>query len=135
MDAEVELCGIDEAHVKEYVKKFVQSEQRVERVLEQANEIFLNPKDTISRCSQFYTPMFLNIIGTFHKKQTNEIPNQATHTSLNAILDRVLDREAVRITGKIASDKVKEMTTTLGKLAWKGLNDLQGITQVFKGFL
>ena len=38
---------------------------------------------------------------------------------LNAILDRVLDREAVRNTGKIASDKVKEMTTTLGKLTWK----------------
>ena len=133
MDAEVELCGIDEAHVKEYVKKFVQSQQRVEEILEKAKEIFLNPTETISRCSQFYTPMFLNMIGTFCKKQTNKIPKRATIP--HAILDRVLDREAVRNTGETANDKVKELTSTLGKLAWEGLNDLDGITQVFKGFI
>ena len=133
VDAEVELCGIDEAHVKEYVKKFVQSEQRVEGVLKQAKEIFLNSEDTIGQCSQFYTPVFLNMVGTFNKKQTNEMPKRVT--ILHAILDRVLNREAVRKIGENASDKVEELTLTLGKLAWEGMNALDGITQVFKGFI
>ena len=130
MDAEVELYGIDETHVKEYVKKFVQSEQRVEGVLKQVKEIFLNPKDTISQCSQFYTPMFLNMIGTFYTKHDNEFPKRAR--ILQVILDGILDREAVRNTGETASEKVKELSTTLGKLAWKGLNDPDDTRQVSK---
>ena len=133
MDAEVELCGIDEAHVKEYVKKFVHGEQRIEGVLKQVKEIFLNPKDTFGQCSQFYTSMFLNMIGTFYTKHANEIPKRAR--ILQAILDGILDREAVRNTGETASEKVKELATTLGKLVWEGLNDPDGIRQVFKEFI
>ena len=121
MDAEVEVCGIDDTHVKEYMKKFFPSEQRVDEILEEAKEKFLSLKDKCGPCEQFHTPVFLNMIGTFLLRQGNKVYKRAS--TLQVILDRIIDREAVRNTREIATDelkaKAKETIALLGKLAWE----------------
>ena len=74
-------------------------------------------------------PVFLNIICSLLAGKSKPDCTQKAKL-MQTLVDRYLDRESIRVTGKKA-DKVKQILVKLKKLAWDGLADTEGPRKMF----
>ena len=120
MDDEIRIHGLDledsidvnYLHESGFLSKGV--EGRAARI-----GIAMNEYDKL-----FEVPAYLNMLCTILLKEVS--PIQTKCTAMQAIIDRVIDREAIRETGETATEERKESLSNLGKLAWIGLADPGG---------
>ena len=118
MDAEVEIKGFNGQNVEKYVTLCLGSTQKKDELLENAEISGLgSPKDW----GILTVPIFLHIICILF---ICNLPLPKTTTGLlQAIVDRCIDREAIRAKGQKAVDGAKRALYNLGKLAWQGLRE------------
>ena len=117
MDVEAEITGFDNQRVEEYATKYLGSRAKCKELLENAErcEIF----NCILDYGILRIPILLHMICflfnlkvSFHKRKTG---------ILSDIVDRCIDWETIRKTGKKNMKDVKAAVIKLGKLAMKGL--------------
>ena len=124
MDAEAEINGFDKKNVESYINKVV-SDGQTKELLEQAVSVGLCHKvfgQLVYKNDSILTiPILLHMICIlFWSKQI--LPNSVLGI-VQAIVDRCMDREAIRAKGKKAEQMAEEALIRLGKLAWDGLNE------------
>ena len=126
MDAEAEILGFDESKVEEYISKFLENADKTEMLLSQAhqNNLCLYNKDYgyFFGFSLMKIPILLHMICMLFACNL-ALPSSQTGM-LQAIVDRCIDREAIRAKGQKAIDKSIDALFKLGKLAWQGLSQL-----------
>ena len=124
MDAEAEILGFDESKVEEYISKFLENADKTKMLLSQAhqNNLCLYNKDYgyFFGFSLMKIPILLHMICMLFACNL-ALPSSQTGI-LQAIVDRCIDREAIRAKGQKAVDKTKQALFKLGNLAWQGLN-------------
>ena len=124
MDAEAEINGFDKKNVESYISKVVPDGQTKD-LLEQAVSVGLCHKvldQLVYKNNSILTvPILLHMICIlFLNKRI--LPNSVLGI-IQAIVDRCMDREAIRAKGKKAEQRVDQALIRLGKLAWDGLNE------------
>ena len=115
MDAELEILGLDQLDIEEYITKSLGSKDKADHFLNQAQTIDLG----ISCHDIFRTPIFLNIFTTLLTKWRCGVETKTT--ALQGILNRFIDREAFRTNRATAKDDFSSYITGLERLAWIGL--------------
>ena len=123
MDAEAEIHGFDKKNTETYISKVVPDSQ-TKNLLEQAVSVGLCHKvlgQIVYKNDSILTvPILLHMICIlFHNKQI--LPSSILGI-IQAMVDRCMDREAVRAKGRKAEQRADEALLRLGKLAWVGLN-------------
>ena len=124
MDEIVEICGLKEETIKRYLTKTLCDSEKSEEFLHQAESMGFGMKNSL-----FQNPLFLNMLCTSIEK----IPKATQSRSgiLQAILAKVIDREAIRMTGQKAPADVEQTVIKLGELAWEGLKNLDNMKLCF----
>ena len=77
----------------------------------------------------FEVPAYLNMLCMILLKELS--PVQTKCAAMQAIIDRVIDREAIRETVEAATEDRKQSLLNLGKLAWTRASDPNGSRQGF----
>ena len=129
MDAEVEIHGFDEAGIKQYMTQCVGSAERTEELLKQAvrsglceeHEYVNLAQDGLQgTCIKDYgiltIPILVNMIIVLFLSNLT-LPDTKGGI-MEAIVDRCIDREAIRAKGQKAVDEVKQTLIKLG--SWPG---------------
>ena len=129
MDAEVEIRGFDAHSVKNYIYQYMEDERKAVELLKKTEEgmPFYN--------SLFNVPMQLNMICSLFEGTTSALPRTRTGI-LGSIVQKCVNREAIRSKDKKAINKVRESFNLkswpthiskaflkLGELAWEKLNE------------
>ena len=124
MDEIVEIRGLKEETIKRYLTKTLCDGEKSEEFLHQAESMGFRMKNSL-----FQNPLFLNMLCTSIEK----IPKATQSRSgiLQAILTKVIDREAIRMTGQKAPADVEQTVIELGELAWQGLKNLDNMKLCF----
>ena len=131
MDAEAIINGFDKKNVEAYLVKYLGSEGSKKRLLNQAisNGLcegyvhFPVGDDKKIICIDFgmlAVPILLNMICVLFLCNLT-LPSTRTGI-LQAIVDRLIDRESIRMRGQKAVDRLEQILIKLGKVAWQGLN-------------
>ena len=124
MDTEVEICGFAGENALEYVTKTIGNEKEAETMLEQVGEKGLchwDGKNTFFlELSFLHIPIFLHMICVMFRTGKN-LPDTSTRI-LQAIVDRCIQREAIRGDLQRTAESVQRALFNLGKLAWGVLN-------------
>ena len=116
MDAEVEIKGFNGQNVEKYATLCLGSTQKKDDLLEEAELAGLCSSDDWGILT---VPIFLHIVCILF---ICNLPLPKTRTGLlQAIVDRCIDREAIRTKGRTAVDSAKRALYNLGRLAWQGL--------------
>ena len=116
MDAEVEVKGFDGQSVEKYMILSLGSEEKKSELLTKARIAGLgSPNDW----GILTVPIFLHIICILFLSH-KPLPGTITGL-LKAIVEKCIDREAIRARGQKAVDGAKRALFNLGKLAWQGL--------------
>ena len=115
MDAELEILGLDQVDIEEYITKSLGSKDKSDHFLNQAQTIDLS----VSRHDIFRTHIFLNLFTTLLIKWRCGVETKTT--ALQGILNRFIDREAFRTNRTTAKDDFNSYLTGLERLAWHGL--------------
>ena len=124
MDEEIEIRGLEEYY--DYLDIYSKSGIGNYEVWKRAREVDIDmtwPHDL------FEVPTYFNILCAILFKELS--PIQTKCAAIQAIINRVIDREAIRETGETATDERKQSFQILGKLAWTGLSDLDGPRKCF----
>ena len=124
MDEEIEIRGLEEYY--DYLDIYSKSGIGNYEVWERAREVGIDmtwPHDL------FEVPTYLNILCAILFKELS--PIQTKCAAIQAIINRVIDREAIRETGETARDERKQSFQSLGKLVWTKLSDLDGPRKCF----
>ena len=123
MDAEVEIHGFQGNDVIKFMTQSLGNEQKTRQLVEEAaskglcNSLGQGGFDF--RFSLLTIPFLLNMVCfLFNFKMT--LPKTTTGI-MDAVVNRCLDREAIRAKGKKAVESAKRVLLRLGKLAWQGL--------------
>ena len=116
MDAEVEIKGFNDKNVEKYMTLCLGSTQKKDELLKEARiSGLISPYDW----GILKIPLFLHIACVLF---ISNLPLPKTSAGLlNAIVNRCIDREAIRTKGQKAVDSAKRALCNLGKLAWQGL--------------
>ncbi len=116
MDAEAEIKGFSEENVPVYISKFFGSKGEAEDLLEEAlnNDLIQSTDYRILKI-----PLLLNMICVLYSTN-EELPSTKTEV-YEAIVERCMNREALRQKGQKAMDSADQALVRLGKLAWEGL--------------
>ena len=118
MDGEVEIRGFDGKNIDKYMELFLGSAEKRTELLTKARIAGLGKPDYWGILT---VPIFLHIICILFLSHE---PLPRTKTGLlKAMVDKCIDREAIRIRGQKAEDSTKRTLYNLGKLAWQGLNE------------
>ena len=125
MDAEAEIKGFDEINVEAYITRSLGSEEKTKDLLKQARNCKLIGSWDYGILA---IPILLNMVCVLFKCNKS-LPSTRTGIA-QAIVDRCIDREAIRAKGQKAVDSAKQALYNLGKLAWQGLNE-PGMKLVF----
>ena len=124
MDAEFEIEGFDGTNIHKYIKRSVGSEEQADELLSEAVDkklCFPNDQEGYDFTESFLMiPMLLNIICNLFRNNIS-LPKTKTET-IESLVNKVIDREAIRAKGKKAVKSAEQALRNLGKLAWKGLN-------------
>ena len=135
MDAEAVINGFDGKNVKAYLVKYLGSEANKVKLLAQAvlNGICKRSCCAISTVGNdgeeeisiidyglLAIPILLTMICVLFLYDW-KLPSTKTEI-LKAIVNRLINREAIRNSGKKAVDRLEQVLIKLGKLAWQGLN-------------
>ena len=118
MDAEAEIKGFDEINVEAYITRSLGSEEKTKDLLKQARNCKLIGSWDYGILT---IPILLNMVCVLFKCNKS-LPSTRTGIA-QAIVDRCIDREAIRAEGQKAVDSAKQALYNLGKLAWHGLNE------------
>ena len=120
MDAEADICGFDEENIKCYIEKLLDSTTKANELLEQAKQTGLRlTEDYKYGKTLLRIPILLNMICILFSV-SSALPETLTGI-VQAIVDRCMDREALRTRGVKAEEAAKQALLNLGKLAWQGL--------------
>ena len=140
MDAEVVINGFDEKNTEAYLVKYLSSEENKVKLLKQAvcnglcHQHFVavvddDDDDDDDEEEEEFTirwnygllsiPILLNMTCVLFLSNFN-LPSTRTGI-LQAIVDRLINREAIRNRGQKAVDLLEQVLIKLGKLAWQGL--------------
>ena len=124
MDAEAEIHGFDKKNIETYICKVVPDGQ-TKNLLEQACTVGLCHKvlgQFVYKSDSILTvPILLHMICIlFLSKRI--LPNSVLGI-IQAIVDRCMEREVIRVKGKKAEQRADQALARLGKLAWIGLNE------------
>ena len=116
MSREVEIKGFNEENVETYTTACLESSEKKDELLEKARAAGLgDPQDW----GLLTVPIFLQIVCILF---LSNLPLPKTRAGLlQAIVDRCMNREAIRLKGKKAEESAKKALYKLGKLAWEGL--------------
>ena len=123
MDAEFEIQGFAGNSIQKYIKRSVGSDENADKLLKEAvaNEL-CSPDDEEEydfTGSFLMIPMLLNIICNLFRNNIS-LPKTKTET-IESLVNKVIDREAIRARGKKDVKTAERALNNLGKLAWKGL--------------
>ena len=107
MDTEVEIRGFNESDVEAYVYKYMENDQKAEKLLKQAG----------GEAKTFYKsflsiPMQLNMVCCLFEGDALSLPSSRTEL-LGRIIQRCINREAIRAKGH------KAIRMSMQCLAWK----------------
>ena len=129
MDAEFEIEGFDGTNIQKYIKRSVESEDKADELLSEAVDKELcspDEQDGYDFTDSFLViPMLLNIICNLFRSNIS-LPKTKTET-IESVVNKAIDREAIRAKGKKAVKSAEQAPRNLGKLAWKGLNARKSI--------
>ena len=117
MDAEVEIRGFDSTNIKSYVSRSLGGEEIAEKLLDQVEQTGL----IVFSESILAIPILLHMICVLFVCNMS-LPKTKTGI-IQAIVNRCMDREAIRARGQKAVDTANQALYNLGKLAWQGLNE------------
>ena len=126
MDAEAVINGFDKKNIKAYMVKYLGSKDDRKKLLDQAARKGLceayEVDGEILCCDvgMLAIPILLNMICVLFLCNLT-LPSTRSGI-LQAIVDRLIDRESIRMRGKKAVDRLEQTLIKLGKLAWEGLN-------------
>ena len=126
MDAEAEIIGFNEKSVKNYITSLLGSEEMADALVHQAKEsnLITGQGKHTEDWGILNVPILLNMLCVLFK---GNLALPATLTGImQAIVDRCIDREAIRVRGQKAVDSAKSVLYNLGKLAWQGLHNPAG---------
>ena len=117
MDAEAEIRGFDSKNIKTYVHRSLGCHKKAEELLGLAVETGLKSilRDIMT------IPILLHMICVLFMTSMS-LPKTKTEI-IKAIVNRCVDREAIRAKGQKAVDSVNQALYNLGKLAWQGLKE------------
>ena len=118
MDAELEIRGFSSYNVTKYVEMHLGSRGREFELFQQTERAGLR---TSFNDGILAVPIFLHMICVLFLCNLT-LPETKTGI-LQAIVDRCMDREAIRARGEKAVNDAKRALYNLGKLAWEGLNE------------
>ena len=124
MDVEFEMKGFDGNGIERYIAKTMASDDvKSEQLLEEAaaNELCLPDGEGgyIYDVGFLMIPLLLNMIcSLFLSKKT--LPRTKTGL-IDSIVNKIIDREAIRAKGKKALASANTALLQIGKLAWQGL--------------
>ena len=121
MDAEAEIQGFDSPGIRNYVKRSLGNDEKANRLMRQAKDSDLYNDQRELSGTILIIPIILNMICVLFKFHQT-LPDTKTGI-VQAIVDRCIDREAIRAKGQKAVDSAKRIMYNLGKLAWQGLNE------------
>ena len=135
LDAEAEIRGFDSKNVKTYVHRSLGCHEKAEELLEQVVQRGLMTTTEISRIIQargqrglidifksiMTIPILLHMICVLFVCNKS-LPKTKTGI-IQAIVNRCMDREAIRAKGQKAVDSADQALYNLGKLAWQGLKE------------
>ena len=129
MDTEVEIRGFSESSVEAYTYKYMENEQKAEKLLKQAGDKREYFYQTFLRI-----PMQLNMVCSLFEVDNSSLPSSRTEL-LGRIVQRCINREAIRVKSCKVIGEVKalfilenlprELAQTflkLGELSWQKLN-------------
>ena len=114
MDAEVEIRGFDSTNIKTYVSRSLGGEEIAEKLLDQVEQTGL----IVFSESILAIPILLHMICVLFVCNMS-LPKTKTGI-IQAIVNRCLDREAIRAKGQKAVDSVNQALYNLGKLHGRG---------------
>ncbi len=127
MDTEAEIHGFDKKNVAKYSEKSLGSSERsIEFLLEAERSglcevLDLGEEIQITQAGILTIPIMLHMV-CFLYKCYQTLPSSFCDV-MQAIVDRCMDREALRGKGQKATERAKDdQFIRLGRLAWRGLN-------------
>ena len=124
MDAEVELYGFIGENAQEYATKTIGNKEETETMLKQAVDKGLchwdGKKTFFLELSFLYIPIFLHMICVMFRSEKS-LPDTSTGI-LQAIVERCIQREAIRGAAQRTGEGVQRALFNLGRLAWGVLN-------------
>ena len=113
MDAEAGIQGFDRKNIRQYVTRSLGTSEKNDKLLKKAEKSGLHDW---YRYGMLVVPVLLNMICVlFNSNQT--LPNTKTGI-MQAIVDRCIDREAIRAKGQKAVNSATRALYNLGKMAW-----------------
>ena len=124
MDAEAEIVGFSQENIPVYIRKYLGSEEKTETLLYQAKK-----SDFCLKMSEGWRiqndilkiPILLCMICFLFLSQ-EALPDTKAGI-YDAIVERIINREAVRTKKNRNPEKEQQALIQLGKLAWKGLQE------------
>ena len=117
MDAEVEINGFDIHAVKEFITRFVGNEKDS---IELQLEIYQN-YGLVFYSWILHIPILLNMFCVLWKYKVKFTKSRTG--IIQAMVDRCMKRESIRIRGVKAMKNAEEAFSKLGQLAWQALNE------------
>ena len=123
LDDEIELQGIDEAEIEEYINDSLADKNKGTELSKRVKEILQLTQKEESIVSP--TPSLVNMICT---SVMTEGPKPKSKTeAVQDLVNKFLDRESIRATGRKTSTRLQQQTINkLAKLSWEGLKGLAG---------
>ncbi len=109
MDWEVEISGFDQEKVAEYAAKYLKDTEKLDE--------FLGKLSDVNTLVQI--PILLQMTCVIFQGQENLPETKAG--IIGAIVQRSIDKSALRVSGKKADFDIKVMLEVLGKAAWESL--------------
>ena len=114
MDTKVVIKGFSQENVEKYITQSLKSEDKTKQLLDQARVIGIYLYKWYD-CGLLAIPIFLNMICVLFECNPT-LPNTTTGI-MQAIVDRCMDRGAIRLKGQKSVDTAKRALYNLGKLA------------------
>ncbi len=126
MDAHFVIWGFNRCQAEEYMTKFLGDKGKMYELFQQASKAELTHSLSVKPWSPLDTgilqvPIFLHMVCVIFQCNSS-LPERKTQI-FEAIADRCMDREALRVRGQKAVDSAREAFVRLGRLAWTGLNE------------
>ena len=123
LDDEIELQGIDELKIKEYINVSLGDKSKDEQLSKRVEEILKWTEEDEWIVSP--TPLLVNMICT---SVMTEGPRPKSKTeAVQDLVEKYLDREGIRSTGRKSSTRLNQQTLNkLAKFSWEGLNGIIG---------
>ena len=126
MDAEAEIKGFEGDNIRRYLTRSLGNEEDTNNFLEQAAEsdLYVENKNTryVYYAEILKIPLILSMLCTLFVFNIKTLAGTKGKVMQN-IVDRCIDREAIRVRGQKAAGNAKLALFKLGKLAWKGLTE------------